>query len=389
VKTPIVGLISSALLLSSNADAFTVRSADDGSPVRWEPTEVAVILDPNLAEVSDDVSAALEEAFAAWTEASDLALPVVSLNEGPVDEIGYRDGQPNWSTVRYAAEGSPLAGKALAITVLTFDDEGRILDADILVNGGADRPFQMIGDEEKHKHGKHGAKGAHGAKGQQGEEHDDVGHAYDVQNVLTHEVGHFLGLGEEEVDVDATMFVTSAKGEIKKRDLSDDDLAGLETLYLDVEEASMACSTGPLGRSTRWAWLAGLVALTGLWSTRRRLGKRVLPALLAIALCSLPMASLEVKDERGASSLSPAAEGWATVVATEAVWDGGLIATRLTLEMAASAAPSHLEVWVWGGTADGLTQVVGHAPAPRVGDRIPVARSAGGRGAAFATFSRS
>ena len=53
---------------------------------------------------------------------------------------------------------------------------------------------------------------------------------YDVQNVMTHEFGHMLGLGHSEF-TEATMYEASAMGEIKKRDLHQDDLNGFNALY--------------------------------------------------------------------------------------------------------------------------------------------------------------
>ncbi len=53
---------------------------------------------------------------------------------------------------------------------------------------------------------------------------------YDVQNVMTHEFGHMLGLGHSEF-TEATMYESSSMGEIKKRDLHQDDLNGFNALY--------------------------------------------------------------------------------------------------------------------------------------------------------------
>lgn len=61
--------------------------------------------------------------------------------------------------------------------------------------------------------------------------------AVDLQNVITHEAGHFLGLGHSEVDV-STMSARATLGETRKRDLDGDDHAGLCALYADYAEAS-------------------------------------------------------------------------------------------------------------------------------------------------------
>jgi hypothetical protein len=58
----------------------------------------------------------------------------------------------------------------------------------------------------------------------------------DMQNVITHEAGHFLGLGHSNVS-SATMASHGWVGEIKKRDLDPDDIAGLCAIYGDYEQA--------------------------------------------------------------------------------------------------------------------------------------------------------
>ena len=49
----------------------------------------------------------------------------------------------------------------------------------------------------------------------------------DVQNTLTHELGHALGLQHEADVTDAVMFPIAYDGDVDKRQLSGDDMAGL------------------------------------------------------------------------------------------------------------------------------------------------------------------
>jgi hypothetical protein len=62
---------------------------------------------------------------------------------------------------------------------------------------------------------------------------------FDVQNVVTHEVGHVLGLGDlkDSADQDATMYYQAGSGETSKRDLAADDINGM-------------CATYPRGKPT-------------------------------------------------------------------------------------------------------------------------------------------
>jgi hypothetical protein len=53
---------------------------------------------------------------------------------------------------------------------------------------------------------------------------------YDFQNVATHEVGHFYGLGHTTSPFN-TMFATAALGETYKRSLAPGDVAGIQAIY--------------------------------------------------------------------------------------------------------------------------------------------------------------
>ncbi len=52
----------------------------------------------------------------------------------------------------------------------------------------------------------------------------------DLENVVTHELGHYLGLAHSEVP-DATMYYSAVAGETLKRDLHADDVAGICAVY--------------------------------------------------------------------------------------------------------------------------------------------------------------
>ncbi|MBI5127732.1 matrixin family metalloprotease [Candidatus Roizmanbacteria bacterium] len=56
---------------------------------------------------------------------------------------------------------------------------------------------------------------------------------YDAQNILTHELGHWVGLNDHYTDayVDNTMYGYGSKGEIKKDTLTTGDINGLSSIY--------------------------------------------------------------------------------------------------------------------------------------------------------------
>lgn len=104
----------------------------------------------------------------------------------------------------------------VAKTTVTFDEEtGEILDADIEINH-ANNYFTI----------------------------SDTDVEFDLQSVVTHEVGHFIGL-DHTPDFDATMFAGYDKGTIETRSLEEDDSGGLCAIY--PPGRAEKCITKPKG----------------------------------------------------------------------------------------------------------------------------------------------
>jgi hypothetical protein len=57
--------------------------------------------------------------------------------------------------------------------------------------------------------------------------------SYDVQDILTHETGHWMGLDDTYTDpfVDNTMYGYGSKGEVKKDTLTTGDTQGIQAIY--------------------------------------------------------------------------------------------------------------------------------------------------------------
>ena len=89
----------------------------------------------------------------------------------------------------------------LAVTHIWSDAEGEISHFDIEVNID-NVEWTTTGEEGKH----------------------------DLQNSMTHEFGHALGLDHSD-DEEATMAATTSEGEVSKRDLHQDDILGVVSLY--------------------------------------------------------------------------------------------------------------------------------------------------------------
>ena len=105
----------------------------------------------------------------------------------------------------WAARDLPEA--AFGLTLVWHDrNTGEILDADMQLNEtkGALTPCGVACDADQ----------------------------IDIQNLVTHEAGHFLGLDHSSL-IDASMYREAATGEVAKRHLHKDDVAGLCSIYGD------------------------------------------------------------------------------------------------------------------------------------------------------------
>ena len=122
--------------------------------------------------------------------------------------MGYDPNGPNDNVVVYASDGWAKANGALAVTVLTYDNAtGRILDADVLLNGGG-RYFQRFEqDESVAEDTPVSIENPTGTTSTQGKTS-----RFDVQSIVTHELGHFFGLGEDYDDTRTTMYIATRPG---------------------------------------------------------------------------------------------------------------------------------------------------------------------------------
>jgi hypothetical protein len=125
------------------------------------------------------------------------------------------------------------AGSALAVTLVsTATLTGEILDADIIFNPAENFSLDATTPSDK----------------------------YDFESVLTHEVGHFLGLDHSAI-LSATMFPRVGTGVSLPRVLSVDDVAGVSSIYPTASYLSKGSITGTVRLSNTAVYGAIVVAV--------------------------------------------------------------------------------------------------------------------------------
>jgi hypothetical protein len=149
----------------------------------------------------------------------------------------------------------------VAVTTTTYRiSTGEILDSDIELNGSASRV--------EHEEGEAGFRftcvDPPARTCGPSELHGCI--ATDLENAMTHEIGHFLGF-DHSTERDSTMYARTRYGETAKRTLSADAVTAMCGAY-PAGEAVVACGTAASGCSTSGG--ATGIALLGLAPFLRR-----------------------------------------------------------------------------------------------------------------------
>jgi hypothetical protein len=379
-----LSVVAAALITAADADAFVVKKTSSGQLVHWEEREVSYAIDPSVDANVPQGSQAAKLATEGWsgsvgapemrTHASDATSPT-------------KPGFDNKNGVFFMANGWAPAGKALAITVLTYDNaSGKILDADVIVNGSytfavldASNPMKRVP-----------TSGSVHAKNTDGITHEDETVSqdvvYDLYHVVAHEFGHSLGMNDELDRHDALMYRYSSPNDASMRQPGNDDIEGLAELYSTrLEGTGNGCGGGATvspKKPALGAQHAAMVAALGLLlflviraRNDRRARYGFVLAAAAAALVLLPSSSKKdgVKAAR-AGDLAPG-NARARVLETTTSMESGLFKTTYKLATTicrASTCPDTARGEAWGGTMGSLRQEVGGQFAPTNGDEVDV-----------------
>lgn len=232
------------LLITSNAEAFCRKTTCvgakckkddhgcgvDGAKVQWKTKCVSYNFNEKGSRILDPAAAriAVANAFDAWSlvdcGGGKFATMVFS-EEGdvPCDKAQYKSSGPNVHLVifrddlwKYKEDPSGSIPDTLATTTVSFSPEtGEIYDADLEINSAY---VQLTTD-------------------------DPPKAMDDLQSIITHEVGHFIGIDHSDV-ADAVMYYQYQSGTLNRK-LTDDDIAAVCEAY--PPDRDVACDSIPKG----------------------------------------------------------------------------------------------------------------------------------------------
>ncbi|MCA9526129.1 MAG: matrixin family metalloprotease, partial [Myxococcales bacterium] len=240
-----------------------------GKPLFWKSSCVGFNLQRNGSERLPlaDARLAILKSFGAWSELPCPGGGNASLSFAPGEDVackqsGYNAGGTNLNVVLFQDNDWKYRGidGTLAKTSVTFNEEtGEIYDADIEINSA----FNEITVSD-----------------------DKI--VYDLEAIITHEVGHYIGLAHsvEENSIMAEALCEGgdrcARGKVAARRLAQDDLDAVCALYPSWatygDDAPQGCAAaarrrGPDGEE--WCVAAALSVIIGaVGALRRRRGAR-------------------------------------------------------------------------------------------------------------------
>jgi uncharacterized protein (TIGR03382 family) len=335
-------MIAASLAASFPARAYVLAKDQNGNVEHWAENGITFGAPSTFPDqLSPDATRqALAVAGSAWNNAANLDIQISGTSEG---EPGYDPSSTeNGNGIFFLTDTWPYGQGLIAVTVVTVDiTSGTLLDADIMFNS-VERTFAILPDTS-----------------QAGGPYDDV------QNTATHEFGHSVGMAHNPSLTTATMYPGARRGEVNKRDLSSDDVAGVKAIYpAGAGGGAAGCSTASGG-----PFLATLLFVALAFARNRR---RLLPAL---ACATLSVAAPSLAEEPNAFEPDAVARG--QVVKSASHWNEKrrFIVTDVTVRVdtcESGSCPAEATMTLLGGRVGNIVQYVNGDEAPKTGDVVRV-----------------
>jgi MYXO-CTERM domain-containing protein len=202
----------------------------DGLPLFWKNACVGYSINSAGSDriPFDLATTVIDKSFARWAAAKCVdtgevvGIGIANNGASTCGEIRYNPNSPNQNLIVFRDTSWPYSdpNNTLGLTTVTFNSEtGEIYDADMEINASGKNLTTSDNPPEN---------------------------GFDLESVITHEAGHFLGLAHA-TDQKATMFASYKPGSTTLRTLTPDDVAGLCAIYPDASQRVVATSVVPTG----------------------------------------------------------------------------------------------------------------------------------------------
>lgn len=305
------------------------KVTQQGKPERWKRRDVVIAVDSSVDQLGPLAQDAIQRAFGAWLG---VGADLPNLTFKSAKGLVASQTPDGVNSVLLAPIDIPGHQNDLAVTIGFADPTtGELVEADIVINSR--HPFAVLDqsgypitdntsdgdddpgtddddettpdDETPSTVGEDQAKGALLAQRSATTTSAEAattttsasctgnaaqtrrcGGTYDIENVMTHEAGHFFGLGEDTEDATATMFQCTSPCETHKRAPHPGDVSAMTLAYVDgyknEQTQAAICSLGSTTQlnSTRnagshsVALLAFLATAGTAVSVRRRTARK-------------------------------------------------------------------------------------------------------------------
>lgn len=378
-------LVTSLATVTTDADAFVVKTTSSGELVHWDTRTVDYAIDSSVNDATRGSVDATLRAMRDWS--GEVGAPELRAHSGAEGDP-TKPGYDSKNGIFFIHGGYKPAGRALAITILTYDNiSGRILDADIVFNGAyaftihkdAPVPDGRVSPATATDGIVHGDRDVHVVSGT-----SDVT-AYDLHHVVAHELGHSLGMNDEMERRDVLMYRYTPPNDPGVRMPTADDIEGLAQLYsTEISAGGNGCGNAtvapkkPGKAATHGAMVAvfGLLVFLALRARNDRRARAGFVAAVAVgALALLPSVSTTRGTAHAAESTLALGHAKARVTSATTTMEDGLLRTTYALATTtcrATTCPGLGHGTVWGGVVGNVRQEVGGQHAPTVGEDVNV-----------------
>ena len=220
--------LTAAIFLFQSASAYEIQYADNtkSAKLHWQNGVIPISVSKSFIGDNQNIKSdaeileVIKRSFAVWENAANVKFEFIVSDKLSISPPGKSGDKTSLLSIAQTPENLLLFSKnseeTAALTRVFFNRKGTITEADIILN-----PYQQFSTD--------GSIGT-----------------YDLQAVLTHEIGHLLGLDHSSV-IGAAMQENQGKNGIYNlpnygaRLLSQDDIAGVRGIYGVKEKVKNCC----------------------------------------------------------------------------------------------------------------------------------------------------